>query len=178
MAVAMRASDSFVMPQILTNTNGTLPGHRPPGAVPEPLFLERCTRCNKCVEVCPHDAITHAPQRFRHAAGTPMIDAAQSPCRMCEGLPCIEACPEEALVPDRVGPIATARLLDYNCMAHQGSFCTVCSEHCPEPGAIAITDGRPAIVLDACTGCGVCHHVCPAPTNAIAMMPIPWEEQG
>jgi len=154
---------------------GLFPVIRPPGAVPEAQFLERCTRCNECVEACPHDAITHAPPRFRHAAGTPMIDAAAAPCRMCDDFPCIAACPEAALVPDDIGPIAIARLLDYNCLAHQGSFCTVCSEHCPEPGAIEVQDGKPTIVEGPCTGCGICHHVCPAPTNAVAMMPRPFE---
>ena len=155
---------------------GLFPVIRPPGAVHEALFLERCTKCNECVDACPHDAITHAPPRFRHAAGTPMIDAAAAPCRMCDDLPCIAACLEAALVPDDVGPIAVARLLDYNCLAHQRSFCTVCSEQCPEPGAIELEDGKPTIVEGPCAGCGICHHVCPAPTNAIAMMPRPFEE--
>lgn len=155
---------------------GLFPVIRPPGAVSESLFLERCTKCNACIDACPHDAVTHAPPRFRSAAGTPMINAAVSPCRMCEDLPCIGACPEEALVPDGVAPIAIVRLLDYNCLAHQGSFCTVCSEQCPEPGAIKVEKGRPSIAEGSCTGCGICHYVCPAPTNAIAMMPRPFEE--
>lgn len=148
---------------------------RPPGAVDEATFLSRCTKCNACVDICPHDAITHAPSSFRSAAGTPMIDAAKSPCRMCADLPCIPACPEQALLPIEIWPIATARLLDYNCLAHQGSFCTVCEEHCPVPGAITLKEGKPSIHSAACTGCGICHHVCPAPTNAIAVMPLALE---
>lgn len=144
---------------------------RPPGAVDEPTFLKRCTKCDKCIEACPHDAITHAPVRFRGAAGTPMIDPAVSPCLMCSDYPCIAVCPEDALTLDALGPIATARLLDYNCLAHQGSFCTVCHEQCPEADAITLDQGKPMIHLDACTGCGVCHYACPAPTNAIAIMP-------
>jgi Na+-translocating ferredoxin:NAD+ oxidoreductase RNF subunit RnfB len=57
------------------------------------------------------------------------------------------------------------------CLAYQNSFCSVCSERCPVPGAIAVQDGIPQVVLDLCTGCGICHDVCPAPTNAIRMIP-------
>mgnify|MGYP001953671285 FL=1 len=145
---------------------------RPPGAVDEPTFLQRCTKCDKCAEACPHDAITHAPIRFRSAAGTPMIDPAVAPCLMCSDTPCVSACPEDALMLEALGPIATARLLDYNCLAHQGSFCTVCHEQCPAPDAITLDQGKPTIHLDHCTGCGVCHYACPAPTNAIAIMPL------
>jgi len=145
---------------------------RPPGAVDEATFLSRCTKCNACVDICPHDAITHAPLALRSAAGTPIIDPAKSPCRMCEDLPCISACPEQALLPIDIWPIATARLLDYNCLAHQGSFCTVCEEQCPVPGAITLSEGKPTIHAAACTGCGICHFACPAPTNAIAVMPL------
>jgi len=150
----------------------SFPVIRPPGAVDEATFLQRCTKCDKCIEACPHDAIAHAPIRFRTAAGTPIIDPALSPCRMCEDLPCIASCPEQALTMETIWPIAEPRILDYNCLAHQGSFCTVCSEQCPVPDAISLTDNKPAINLDQCTGCGICHYACPAPTNAIAVMPL------
>ena len=60
-----------------------------------------------------------------------------------------------------------ALILDRFCLAHQGSFCSVCAERCPEAGAILVRDGKPSIVADLCTGCHVCHDVCPAPKKAI-----------
>jgi Na+-translocating ferredoxin:NAD+ oxidoreductase RNF subunit RnfB len=51
------------------------------------------------------------------------------------------------------------------------SYCSVCVERCPEPGAIDSRDLMPMIVPDLCTGCGICHQVCPAPTNAVLMLP-------
>lgn len=33
--------------------------------------------------------------------------------------------------------------------------------------------GLPRVVADACTGCRVCHEVCPAPENAIRLVPRP-----
>lgn len=145
---------------------------RPPGAVEETAFLEGCTRCDECIKACPHGAIVHAPERFRGAAGTPMIDPMRSPCRMCEDFPCISACEPGVLRRDVPVKMGVARVDTTTCLAHQNSFCTVCSEHCPVEGAIEVRDGKPRIVEEACTGCGVCQHVCPAPANAILLMPV------
>lgn len=57
------------------------------------------------------------------------------------------------------------------CLAYQSSFCSVCYEQCPEPGAIVTQRGAPRVVADFCTGCGICRDVCPAPVNAILMAP-------
>jgi ferredoxin-type protein NapG len=40
------------------------------------------------------------------------------------------------------------------------------------PGAFTVVNGRPTVVEDVCTGCGVCAHVCPAPQNAVLLLPI------
>lgn len=157
----------------------TTPSHRkcfpilrPPGAVNEESFLENCTRCDACIEACPHDAIVHAPVRFRQAAGTPMINALTSPCRMCNDFPCIAACEPKVLRMDLPKAIGTARIDMQTCLAYQNSFCTVCSEQCPVQGAIELTNGKPRIVEQKCTGCGICQHVCPAPQNAVMLMPL------
>ncbi|MGP1346133.1 MAG: 4Fe-4S binding protein [Phycisphaerales bacterium] len=144
---------------------------RPPRAVPEPQFLAECTRCDACLEACPHDAIIHAPPRFRQAAGTPMIDPHRQPCWMCHDTPCVSACEPGVLDPNRPIRMGTARINTTTCLAHQGSFCTVCSEQCPVEDAIELTSGKPHINEDKCTGCGVCAHVCPAPDNAVLLIP-------
>lgn len=150
-----------------------LPVHRPPGAVPERQFLDGCTRCGACVDACPVHAIILAPGRFREAAGTPMIDAHTNACVMCADTPCITACEPRVLRADRPLKMGVAWIQPMHCLAHNGSFCTVCSERCPVPGAIEVADGKPRINDPACTGCGVCHQVCPAPINAVAIMPLP-----
>lgn len=63
-----------------------------------------------------------------------------------------------------------ALILDRFCLAYQGSFCSVCSERCPEPGAITTESGKPRIDPDICTGCKICHDVCPAPKNAVFLV--------
>jgi len=58
-----------------------------------------------------------------------------------------------------------------HCIAYQQSFCSVCYERCPVPGAIELNDGVPRIVLGSCTGCAICRDVCPAPENAVLLVP-------
>lgn len=149
----------------------SFPVLRPPGAIEEDAFLAGCTRCAACIEACPHDAIVNAPERFRAAAGTPMIDPMRSPCRMCPDTPCISACEPNVLRRDVPIKMGVARISPVTCLAHQNSFCTVCSEQCPVEGAIEVVGGKPRIVEEVCTGCGVCQHVCPAPENAVLLMP-------
>jgi ferredoxin-type protein NapF len=155
-----------------TGRRFALPVHRPPGAVDEVTFLAGCTRCNECVAACPVGAIVHAPARFREAAGTPMIDPSGSACVMCEDTPCITACKPGVLRADQPRKMGVAYIQTMACLAHTGSFCSVCSERCPVPGAIEVSAGKPRIREDVCTGCGVCASVCPAPTNAVVVMPL------
>lgn len=163
--------DSQIAPALPPARRGALPLHRPPGALAEADFLARCTRCGRCSEACSPRAIQAAPARFREAAGTPWIDAAHAPCTMCEELPCVAACEPGALQLEGAGRMGTARVLELDCLNRLGSPCTTCAEHCPVPGAIALTGALPVIDERSCTGCGVCLHVCPAPSKAIVLMP-------
>ena len=56
------------------------------------------------------------------------------------------------------------------CLAYQGGICFTCSERCPVPGAITTKLGIPTVHADLCTGCRICHDLCPAPRNAILMV--------
>ena len=153
----------------------TFPVLRPPGAVGEADFLAGCTRCGDCITACPLHAVVLAPERLRVVAGTPIIDPAVQPCLMCEDTPCITACEPAVLrrAPGAPVPaIGTARIQIMDCLAHQGSTCSACHERCPVPGAFRVEQGRPTVVAEACTGCGICQHVCPAPHNAVIMLPL------
>lgn len=150
----------------------SIPVFRPPGAIDEVSFLANCTRCNKCAEACPHTAIVLAPTRLREAAGTPIIAPDTQPCLMCADFPCITACEPHVLTHSIPKLMGTARITAQTCLAYNGTTCTVCSERCPVPDAIQISNGKPTIDEEACTGCGVCRYVCPSPENAILLMPI------
>jgi MauM/NapG family ferredoxin protein len=149
----------------------TIPIFRPPGAVNEEQFLAGCTRCNDCSAACPHDAIRPAASRLGAIAGTPTIEADVAACHMCEDFPCIAACKPGVLSVEIPVIMGTAIITAHLCLAHHGTTCTVCSERCPVEGAISATNGKPTIIEQACTGCGVCRYVCPAPENAVLLMP-------
>jgi ferredoxin len=57
------------------------------------------------------------------------------------------------------------------CLAYQRSFCSTCVERCPVAGAITLEQGLPRINPTLCNGCRLCHEVCPAPRNAILLLP-------
>lgn len=56
------------------------------------------------------------------------------------------------------------------CMATRMA-CAACVERCPVPGAIRWAGTLPEVVAAACTGCGQCLAVCPAPVLALELQP-------
>ncbi len=75
-----------------------------------------------------------------------------------ERLPAVPPLPMVAIIQGR------------HCLALE-SFCSVCIERCPEPGAMNTAQLIPMVVPEICTGCGICQQVCPAPENAVLMLP-------
>jgi ferredoxin-type protein NapG len=143
---------------------------RPPGAVAEPLFLDRCTKCSDCAKACPHGAIV-----FHQENGTPVILPDQTPCFLCEDLPCIAACGTEALVsvPDRdhvqMGMAVVAHRL---CTAAQG--CHACASKCPTEALSMDFDGKRLLVSgERCVGCGLCEQICKTVNDHIAIRVTP-----
>ena len=71
---------------------------RPPFAQAELEFLLACTRCDKCIEACPHDVIFKLPARLgAQVVGTPAMDVLNKGCHLCEDWPCVNACEPDAL---------------------------------------------------------------------------------
>lgn len=151
-----------------------VPLHRPPGAIDELSFLTKCTRCDLCMEACPHQAIIKADAKYGSAIGTPMIKPQDAPCYLCEDMPCIKACPEGALLPTEKVKMGTAHVIQNKCFAFSGQVdsCDYCFDRCPLKGeAIVMDDRKPRVIAEACTGCGICEYFCPAPGNAIVVLP-------
>lgn len=143
---------------------------RPPGALPEPDLLALCTRCGACAEACPHDAII--PVRAGPLARTPTLILTQAPCHMCDPAPCISACAPGALSVSAPRAIGTASVKLSRCIAKTG--CVTCVERCPVEGALTWSPlGMPRVDAALCDGCGLCQHACPAPDNAIIILPRP-----
>ncbi len=143
---------------------------RPPGALDEAQFLESCTGCGECVEVCPHESI-----RVLAENETPIIYPDEKPCYLCEDFPCIAACEPEALRP--VGALkeinmGIAVISQRLCTAGQG--CNACVAQCPTR-AITMDFASMAIRVkeEGCVGCGICEHVCKTANDQIAIKVSP-----
>ncbi len=159
---------------------------RPPGAISERAFLQACTRCDKCIHACPKDAIQRAPKKMGFLImDTPYIDPIKVPCVMCDDLPCISACEDEALLPVPGGPadveMGYAILDKKKCQAYGHTFCQQCIIDCPIPGAITQNkEQQPIFHKDICTGCGVCVRSCSTVNIPVAIkikpqMVIEWQ---
>jgi ferredoxin-type protein NapG len=130
---------------------------RPPGAVQEEQFLERCTKCGDCIDACPHDAIEQLVIQE-----TPGIYPGETPCQLCEDFPCIHACEAEALMPlNHVHEVRMGVAKVSRNMCTVGNGCNACVSKCPT-GAITMDFGAFLIAVDAglCVGCGMCQYVC------------------
>ena len=92
------------------------------------------------------------------SVGTPG-PAEDARARSTRGAPSIELPP--GMVPE---------LRPHACIA-RSSFCAVCVERCPIQGALLMEPRGPRVVEDACTGCGKCVQVCPAPVNGFSIVP-------
>ncbi len=156
---------------------------RPPGALPEPAFLDRCLRCGECMKVCPTNALQPAlGQTGVDGLFSPVLTPRRGPCEP-ECAACGRVCPTQALqsLPleeKQWAKVGTAVVLPYRCLAWaEGRRCMVCQETCPY-GAVKVVQREgaavPVPVVDAlrCFGCGSCEFHCPVRLSAIAVQPL------
>ncbi len=154
--------------------NVVIPLLRPPGAIHELSFLLQCTCCDLCLKACPHGAIVKAESKYGPAVGTPIIQPSDTPCYLCEGYPCITACPEEALLPVEKVRMGTAHIILTKCLAYNGQICDYCFDRCPfKREAIVMENRKPRVIEANCTGCGICEYFCPAPGKGIKILCSP-----
>jgi len=175
-------------PGLAAETNERLV--RPPGALDEKRFLERCVRCGECMKVCPNNALhpTFAQAGLEgiwSPVVVPRIGYCEPSCTLCG-----QVCPTGAIWeftlkekawdarPAGTNPIriGTAFYDQGRCLPwSMATDCIVCEEWCPtSPKAVYL---RPADVVDAggtikrvrqpyidpdrCVGCGACEFACP-----------------
>jgi MauM/NapG family ferredoxin protein len=147
---------------------------RPPGTMQEYLLREACTRCGKCVEACPADAIYPLGAEWGDAKGTPAIDPRKQPCVLCDGFQCTQVCPSGALQAlHSYGEIkmGVARVDEARCLTYHGQACRACVDVCPVPNAINAEDTHPYVDPYTCVGCGLCTRACPTTETSIDVVP-------
>ena len=164
---------------------------RPPGSVAEAEFLEKCIKCDQCINVCPTNVLQPATLKEGGFEGlwTPVMNFNIKHCQLKCNL-CSEVCPTGAIrkisVAEKLGEgefaeqgpviLGTAFINTSRCLPWANQIpCVVCEEVCPvSPKAIQTIDeevkdvygnkvvlNKPFIVPDLCIGCGICHSECP-----------------
>ena len=135
---------------------------RPPWALAETEFTDRCTRCNDCLGACPEHILVASD------GGFPTVDFKRGACTFCGD--CAAACQPLALVRGAGIPAWRYKaVVGPTCLPNKGVECRVCGDFC-DVRAIRFTprlgsSPLPAIAEDLCTGCGAC--LAPCPTAAI-----------
>ncbi len=177
---------------------------RPPGSAPENDFLALCIRCGQCVEACnnrstkPRNAdvtLKLAKPGDQKPIGTPYFIPRETPCYMCEDVPCVPPCPTGALKKERIIPKGSTKM-DINlsrmglavldkesCIAYWGIQCEACYRACPliDKAIIQVHERNPrtgkhallipVVMSDQCTGCGLCEQACVTKKAAIFVLP-------
>lgn len=126
--------------------------------------------------------------------GTPFFIANDVPCYMCEDIPCVPVCPTGALdmasltnknneLDFRLMDMGIAVVDPNSCIAFWGIQCDACYRACPlMDEAIKLEYDRnertgkhaflkPIVVMDVCTGCGLCEKACVTEKPAIFIQP-------
>ena len=154
---------------------------RPPGALPEKEFLQRCIKCGECMKVC----LTNGLQPTLFEAGiegvwSPVLVSRVGYCQYYCTL-CGQVCPSGAIRRLSQGEkektkIGLAFIDEARCLPYaHGIPCIVCEEHCPTPKkaiwfeeAVVIDRNdrkrrvkQPRVDIDLCIGCGICEYKCP-----------------
>jgi len=154
---------------------------RPPGALPETQFLQKCVKCGECMKACPTNALQPAlgeagPEGIWTPVLAPKIGYCEYYCSLCTQV-CPTGAIKELTIEEKIKvKIGTAWVNKNRCIPYAlGTPCIVCEEHCPtSPKAIKLVktqvllpDGTvqtplaPVVDLDLCIGCGICETKCP-----------------
>jgi len=130
---------------------------RPPWAIEEYNFVDRCTSCDACVNAC-QQTIIRLDSRQQ-----PYIDFNQNECTFCGD--CAKVCESGALNFSDEAPWNAIGSINNQCLAEKQTYCRSCSDVCDSeainfnPFSRAIS--KPALDTEQCNGCGACVSVCP-----------------
>ncbi len=159
---------------------------RPPAALDEKEFVERCIRCGSCVKVC----VTGGLQPVIFESGlegvwtpqlVPEIGYCDYNCALC-GVACPTGAIRRLSLRDKQKAVLGLAEIDRStCVAWaENQHCHVCEHACPVAGAIKIKEEtiegisvlKPLVDKTLCTGCGICQNKCPVrPVRSVRVFP-------
>ena len=157
---------------------------RPPAALEEDHFVNRCIRCGNCMKVCQTNGLQ--PVMFQAGPGgiwTPQLVPETGYCEYLCTL-CGKTCPTGA-IPEitqeqkAVTKLGIAEIDRSTCLPWaKNKECIVCQEHCPVGEKAIKLDtyaggpAKPYIDERLCVGCGICQNKCPVqPVRAVKVSP-------
>lgn len=172
---------------------------RPPGAVPENEYLDRCVRCYACIRACSTSGRCLQPSLTETGIEGLLTPAAVMRLGYCEyncNL-CGTVCPTGAIheISEEDKKKRKMGLAEFDrgrCIPWvSGENCIVCEEHCPVPEKAIKFESRevwvpgsgtklvkiPFLVKDRCIGCGICETKCPVRGKAAIIVTREGEER-
>ena len=163
---------------------------RPPGALEETQFLERCVRCGECMKVCIGNAL-HPTLLEAGVEGmfsphlVPRVGYCEFNCTLC-GQVCPTGAIQKLTLEEKQKTVIGRAWFDKDrCLPWaRGTPCLVCEEHCPVPDkaiklreavvldqtGAEVTLKQPYVVDALCIGCGICENKCPLPGRAAVLV--------
>ncbi len=134
----------------------------PPGAESDSALFSRCTKCQRCLEVCPTGVINQVLLRESVSrVGLPKLNFRTGYCNLC--MKCTEVCPTHALrrIPKEQVRVGMAIIKQDACIAYIWGGCGKCVSECPEKAIQLDSENRPVVEEAKCNGCGRCEYICP-----------------
>jgi len=172
---------------------------RPPGALLEDEFIDKCIRCYACVRACStsgdclHPTLAETGiEGLLTPAASMRIGYCEYNCNLC-GTVCPTGAIHELDMEDKKKRRMGLADFDRNrCIPWaSGDDCIVCEEHCPLPDKAIKFESReinvvgkgpklvklPYVRRDLCTGCGICETKCPVKGRAAILVTRDEEER-
>jgi ferredoxin-type protein NapG len=152
---------------------------RPPGAIPEKDFIKACIKCGLCAQACKQrdnrgtrdTTLKLAYVGEEPLIGTPYFVPRDTPCYLCEDMPCTQACPTGALDSGTVCSKVTDQTNDQGDESWYGTNC--------KTEDLDVNKARMGIALideNSCVAyhewglqCDICYRVCPLMDSAISL---------
>lgn len=126
-------------------------------------FTDMCTRCEKCIDVCPSSILQVAD------GGFPEVNFSHGECFFCTD--CINCCSVDMFDLEQDNPWTVKATISTSCLNNQTTYCRSCAESCGSEALLFEFSTSifvsPIVANDTCTGCGACISNCPV--DAIRM---------